>query len=710
MKNLQRLTVVFLLMIRITVITNYSNAQNTFPSTGSVGIGTTTPNTSSLLDMISTTKGMLAPRMTKAQRDAISTPATGLLIYQTNSTPGFYYYDGTKWLAVTSKSKGWLLTGNSAIDPAINFIGTTDLQPLKFRVNNITAGELNPVNGNTAFGMNTLLLNTTGYSNVAIGTNALHSNVIRHNIVAIGDSALFNNDNGAPLFFYATANTAIGSKALYSNTSGYDNTATGFQALYSNTTGQSNTGNGYQSLYSNTTGGHNTANGISALYSNTTAGDNTATGYKALYFNVTGISNTANGSLALEFNTGNYNTATGSNALMSNTTGNNNTANGYNALSYNTTGHDNTANGYHSLYLNTSGNFNTAFGESALYSNTTASDNTATGYSALAYSTGYGNTATGNFALASNTTGSYNTAIGLQADVSTPGSIGNSTAIGYFSYVSASNQVRIGNTNVTSIGGQVDWTFTSDSRVKKNIKANVPGLTFINKLQPVTFNFDLNAMDKIVQRPAIKMSNGKIRETTPQEIVSRKEKEQIVYTGFIAQDVEKAAKELNYDFSGVDAAKNDKDLYGLRYAEFVVPLVKAVQELSAKNDEKDIKMSDLQIQIDELKVQVQSLLKGNIEHVSQNAITLSSASLEQNTPNPFNESTEIQYALPSKFFSAQIIISDQAGKIVRQNNISTQGKGVLKLDAGSLSAGTYNYSLIVDGTTIDTKKMVILKY
>ena len=53
---------------------------------------------------------------------------------------------------------------------------------------------------------------------------------------------------------------------------------------------------------------------------------------------------------------------------------------------------------------------------------------------------------------------------------------------------------------------------------------------------------------------------------------------QVLYTGFVAQDVEKAAKSLNYNFSGVDAPKNDKDLYGLRYAEFVVPLVKAVQE------------------------------------------------------------------------------------------------------------------------------------
>lgn len=76
------------------------NAQNTFPPTGSAGIGTTTPNASSILDMVSTSKGLLVPRMTKAQRDAIASPATGLLIYQTNSSPGFYFWSGAAWTAV----------------------------------------------------------------------------------------------------------------------------------------------------------------------------------------------------------------------------------------------------------------------------------------------------------------------------------------------------------------------------------------------------------------------------------------------------------------------------------------------------------------------------------------------------------------------------------------------------------------------------------
>src|SRR5262244_4446708 len=75
---------------------------NTFPSTGAAGIGTTTPDASSLLEIKSTSKGLLISRMTQTQRNAIASPATGLLIYQTDKTPGFYYYNGTAWTAVSA--------------------------------------------------------------------------------------------------------------------------------------------------------------------------------------------------------------------------------------------------------------------------------------------------------------------------------------------------------------------------------------------------------------------------------------------------------------------------------------------------------------------------------------------------------------------------------------------------------------------------------
>lgn len=526
-------------------------AQNTFPPTGSAGIGTKTPTASALLDMESTSKGFLAPLMTFTQRNAIASPATGLLIYQTNSTPGFYYYTGSAWTAL--KNKSWNLTGNTGTNPSTNFIGTTDAEPLIFKENNTLAGYLdyNPSLANTGFGFQTLGANNGG-GNTAIGYQANFSNTTGYQNTAVGATALYSNTAGG-------YNVAVGLAALYFNSGGFQNTATGQRAMYSNTNGGDNTATGFNSLYSNTTGSDNTADGSGALFSNTTGIYNTATGYQALYFNTTG----------------GYNFAIGYKALYDNTTGSENTATGWNAL-----------------VANTTGNYNTAIELNSLVQ----------------------------------TTGDYNTGLGYYANVDA--AVTNSTAIGNSSYTGASNQVRIGNGAVTSIGGYVNWTTISDGRVKKNIKQNVPGLVFINMIQPITYNLDLDAADKIIQRPALKDHDGNIVQPSQEETEARRHKEQIVYTGFVAQDVESAARKIGYDFSGVEAPKNEKDLYGLRYSDFVVPLVKAVQELSAQNETLQNRVSALEAIVNS--TTTNGMVKVSINNPEQTTL------LGQNIPNPFD--------------------------------------------------------------------------
>jgi hypothetical protein len=232
-------------------------AQNVFPLNGSAGIGTATPNASSILEMKSTTQGMLTPRMTQAQRNAIASPATGLFIYQTNNTPGFYYYTGSSWTAIAKK--GWGLTGNGGTNPSTDFIGTTDNNPLVFKVNNYKSGfiDYSISTANTGFGYQTLNANTGNY------------------------------------------NSAFGYQALVSNNSGYSNTAMGYQSLLSNTIGYSNIASGTYSLYSNTYGNSNNALGYAALYHNISGSGNIAAGYAALYSNVDGYSNVALGSRSL---------------------------------------------------------------------------------------------------------------------------------------------------------------------------------------------------------------------------------------------------------------------------------------------------------------------------------------------------------------------------------------------------------------------------
>ncbi len=177
---------------------------------------------------------------------------------------------------------------------------------------------------------------------------------------------------------------------------------------------------------------------------------------------------------------------------------------------------------------------------------------------------------------------------------------------------------------------------------------------------------------------------------------------------FIAQEVEEAARKLNFAFSGVDKPQNNDGVYGLRYDNFIVPLVKAVQELSkmsegliGENDELKSEVRNLKSEIDKLKSAISS---GNSLSTS-----LSSASLVQNVPNPFTNATTIKYTLPSKFTSAQLIITDKNGRQLKQLNISDKGNGTLHVDASTLSSGTYNYSLIVDGKVISSKQMVLVK-
>jgi len=114
-------------------------------------------------------------------------------------------------------------------------------------------------------------------------------------------------------------------------------------------------------------------------------------------------------------------------------------------------------------------------------------------------------------------------------------------------------------------------------RFKNNVNQNVVGLAFIRKLNPVTYSWDIQKLDSF-------LGNDKLISEDPTLQAARNKQEQITYGGFLAQEVEQAAKDANYNFSGVVIPKNDKSLYSIRYAEFVVPLVKAAQELDNQND------------------------------------------------------------------------------------------------------------------------------
>ncbi|HEU5167174.1 MAG TPA: tail fiber domain-containing protein, partial [Chitinophagaceae bacterium] len=315
-------------------------------------------------------------------------------------------------------------------------------------------------------------------------------------------------------------------------------------------------------------------NGVAALQFNTTGDFNTAAGSQSLQFNTTGESNTAFGSFSLNHNTeGIGNTAAGSGSLFQNTTGSVNTAMGDLSLNSNITGRSNTAVGVQSLFLNFNGNSNTAVGGNALSATTGSSSNTVVGFNA-AFSFNMG---------------SSNTIVGANADADKDG-ITNSTAIGAGAIVNASNKVRIGNGAVTVIEGQVPFTTPSDGRFKFNIKEDVKGLDFIMKLHPVTYQFDVKRFDE--------QWNNTLADTTSNVMLaSYNEATAIRRTGFIAQEVEKAATAAAYNFSGIIKPETSEGHYSLSYESFVVPLVKAMQEQQRMIEELKKQNADLQKRI-----------------------------------------------------------------------------------------------------------------
>jgi hypothetical protein len=196
----------------------------------------------------------------------------------------------------------------------------------------------------------------------------------------------------------------------------------------------------------------------------------------------------------------------------------------------------------------------------------TGANNTAIGNTALKWNTtGSNNTAIGTSALENNETGTLNTAIGYDAGVSGSNTnLTNTTAIGNGARVTASHTIQLGNTAVTTIGGQVAWTAASDSRIKKNIVNSNYGLATVLKLRPVEYNLISNDLRQV---------------------------------GFIAQEVQKLVPEV---VTGKEGDLSKGEILGITYSNLVPVLTKAIQEQQKQIEDQNAKIAAQQKQIEEL--------------------------------------------------------------------------------------------------------------
>jgi hypothetical protein len=496
---------------------------------GNVGIGTTSP----------------AYKL-EVNGSLYATRLSGSAMFTTSGKGRFY---GTASYALAAPA-GSSLTGQT--DSATPFETSLGYQ----------AGNVNTGTGNTAIGYQALLNNTTGTGSIAIGYQALYTNTRGKRNIAIGYEAL---------------RTTQGSTDVYGDPIGDENVAIGYQAARAAFNINRVVAIGHRALAKNLAGG-NVAIGWLAMESNVgTANSNS------------GVLNTAVGTMALSSNTsGNANSAFGYLALNSNTTGNENTAVGHRSMVYNTTGKNNCSFGSYALYYNQIANNNSAFGNFALYNNT-AKNNSAFGYKALRFNTtGVNNCAFGSGSLYNNTSGTKNTTVGGNAG-STITTGTNLSVFGYNAQAStatATNEVTLGNSSVATLRCQVTTiTALSDFRDKTDINNVEVGLSFVEKLRPVTFKWDKREWYTDGNRDGSK-------------------KDTITQIGFIAQELKALQESENATYLNLVYESNPDKLEATP-GNLMIPLIKAVQELNAivkqQRIEFDDKIAKQQLEIDYLK-------------------------------------------------------------------------------------------------------------
>jgi hypothetical protein len=384
------------------------------------------PDASAMLEVKSTNKGMLVPRMTESQRNAISSPATGLLIYQTNGDDGFYYYDDNGWVSLTGG------TNANTLDAIEDADGDTKIQVEESSNEDIIRFDMG-------------------------GVEYFKMNAGRLEILHTGNSIFIGEGAGNSDDLQSNQNVAIGHEALKDNTSGFSNVAIGHLALRNTNQAHNNVAVGQSALQNNTTGYGNTSVGDSALRNNTYGFWNVAIGAEALRENTSGHSNMATGSYALGVNEdGDWNVAFGRFALGANTSGNNNVAVGASALANTTQGSNNTAIGHLARTSSANISNSTAIGG---YAYVEGDNSTAIGYKAKVEQS--------NSLVLGRTDSVINVGIGtttpdflleVDGDAAKPG------------------------------GG--DWSNSSDRRLKKDVKPFMDGLKKVQEIDPVMYHYN----------------------------------------------------------------------------------------------------------------------------------------------------------------------------------------------------------------------------
>jgi hypothetical protein len=247
-------------------------------------------------------------------------------------------------------------------------------------------------------------------------------------------------------------------------------------------------------------------------------------------------------------------------------------------------------------------------------------------------------------------------------------------------------------------------TVTSDSRLKKNIETETGALASIMKLRPTTYEFDREKYS------FMNLSEGLNHGFIAQEVEK-------VFPEMVAEAVQpmnKVSDNLREEVEGMvelDEGGNEVFKYkSVNYLMMVPVLTKAIQEQQVQLEDEKTRNDELEAELTAIKVQIAALQENSAKSGGIGSIgNTESNVLFQNTPNPFDENTEIRYSTVAGATSVSLNVYNlQGSEISRFNNLKP-GEGSVNLSGTTLDAGMYFYTLLVDGQEVATKRMILTK-
>ncbi len=245
-------------------------------------------------------------------------------------------------------------------------------------------------------------------------------------------------------------------------------------------------------------------------------------------------------------------------------------------------------------------------------------------------------------------------------------------------------------------GNVLAWRYftPSDARLKTNIQPLGSVLSKLNKIETATYNFRTSEFPKLY---------------LPNDL----------QTGFMAANLQEQFPNLVQDVTlpeKVDpktgrVISQSASIKVINYMGMIPVLTAAVQEQQTQIAAKDAELAAVKSQLSALENRLAALENtlnntSDAERLSKNS---SGASLEQNAPNPFNQSTTIRYTLPDNTKNARLVVSSGSGVVVAEYLLKGKGNGQVTLNANEFTAGNYTYSLIIDGSIVATKALMSAK-